>query len=487
MRWLIGSALRLRVAVVALAVVLLVAGTQTARNIPLDVFPEFAPPLVEIQTEAPGLSSAEVERLVSVPLETVMTGLPGLTTLRSRSVLGLSSVVLLFEDGTDLMAARQLVQERLQRVALTLPAAADSPVMLSPLSALSRVLKIGLTSETLSQIELTTLAKWTIRPRLMAVPGVAGVAMWGQRDRQLQVLTDPDRLRANGVTLQEVVAATRDATAIAPGGFLETPTQRMAVAQAPAVATAEDLGQILIPSTLSASLSRGMAGNGLRIGDVAEVVEGFPPPIGDAVINGGPGLMLIVEKHPDGNTLQVTRDVEAALAALAPGLPGVEIDSTIFRPATFIEMSLANLNVALLLGCLLVILVLAAFLYNWRTALISAVAIPLSLVTAALVLGYRGGTLDTMVIAGLIIALGEVVDDAIIDVENIVRRLRLNAGAAHPRSAFRVVLDASLEVRSAVVYGSVSRSSSSRGWRARSSDRWPWPTCWLSRRRWPSR
>ena len=455
MRWLVDSALRLRLAVVMLAVVLLVAGTQAARNLPLDVFPEFTPPLVEIQTEAPGLSSAEVEQLVSVAIENVMTGVPGLTTLRSRSVLGLSSVVLLFEGSTDLMAARQLVQERLQRVVPTLPDAADPPVMLSPLSALSRVLKIGLTSETLSQIELSTLAEWTIRPRLMAIPGVAGMAIWGQRDRQLQVLTDPDRLRANGVTLQEVVVATRDATAVAPGGFLESPTQRLAVTQAPAVATADDLGQILIPSTLSGTSPGGAVSNGLRIGDVAEVVESFPPAIGDAVINGGPGLMLIVEKHPDGNTLQVTRDVEAAMAALAPALPGVEIDPTIFRPATFIEMSLANLKFALLVGCLLVILVLAAFLYNWRTALISALAIPLSLVTAALILGYRGGTLDTMVIAGLIIALGEVVDDAIIDVENIVRRLRLNAAAGHPRSAFRVVLDASLEVRSAVVYGSL--------------------------------
>ena len=182
------------------------------------------------------------------------------------------------------------------------------------------------------------------------------------------------------------------------------------------------------------SRTQARSANAVRIGDVADVVEGFPPPIGDAIINDVPGLLLIVEKHPDGNTLQVTRDVEAAIEALKPGLPDVEIDTTIFRPATFIEMSLQNLNRALLIGCVLVILVLIVFLYDWRTALISIIAIPLSLIAAALVLRYRGGTLDTMVIAGLIIALGEVVDDAIIDVENIMRRLRLNAAAGHPRS-----------------------------------------------------
>lgn len=450
MRWIVDSALRLRVAVAVLAVVLMVAGTRAARNTPLDVFPEFAPPLVEIQTEAPGLSTSEVESLVTVPLENAVNGVVRLKTLRSKSVLGLSSVVMIFEGGTDLMAARQLVQERLTRVASTLPTAARPPVILSPLSSLSRVMKIGVTSDHLSQVEMTTLAKWTIRPRLMSIPGVANVAMWGQRDRQLQVLVDPDRLRGHNVTLADVVAAAREGTAVSPGGYLETPQQRLAVTHTAAVSSVEDLRQVVIGRPQAAS-----SANALRIGDLAEVVEGFPPPIGDAVINDGPGLLLIVEKHPDGNTLQVTRDVEAALEALKPGLPGMTLDSTIFRPATFIEMALENLNRALLIGCLLVIVVLAFFLYDWRTALISIIAIPLSLVTAALVLRWRGGTLDTMVIAGLIIALGEVVDDAIIDVENIVRRLRINAAEGHPRSAFAVVLDASLEVRSAVVYGSL--------------------------------
>jgi CzcA family heavy metal efflux pump len=456
MRWVVEHSLRLRLAVVVLAVVLIVAGLRAIQNTPLDVFPEFAPPLVEIQTEAPGLSTGEVESLVTVPLENAMNGMPQLRTLRSKSVLGLSSVVSIFEEGTDLLGARQMVQERLLRAATGLPSAARPPVIMAPLSSLSRVMKIGVTSSRLSQVELTTLTKWTIRPRLMAIPGVANVAIWGQRDRQFQVLVDPDRLRANNLTLADVVTAAREGTAVAAGGYLETPQQRLAVAHVPAVSDADGLREVVVPRrSASAEGSTGRSGNFLRIGDVADVVEGFPPPIGDAVINDGDGLLLIVEKQRDGNTLQVTRDVEAAIDALKPGLPDVDVDTTIFRPATFIELSLEHLNQALLIGCVLVIIVLIVFLYDWRTALISIIAIPLSLIAAALVLRYRGGTIDTMVIAGLIIALGEVVDDAIIDVENIVRRMRLNAAEGNPRSSFRVVLDASVEVRSAVVYASL--------------------------------
>ena len=456
MRALIAASLRLRLPVVALSIILMVVGIRATSDAPFDVFPEFAPPLVEIQTEAPGLSSSDVEALISVPLEAAMNGVPGLAVLRSKSVLGLSSVVMIFETGTERIPARQLVQERLARVAPTLPAAARPPVIMSPLSSLSRVMKVGMSSSTLSQVELTTLARWTVRPRLMAVPGVANVAIWGQRDRQLQVLVDPDRLRANGVTLQDVVTSTRDAVSVTAGGFIEGANQRMAVTHISPVKTAEDLGLMAIGPRPGATSAPGtLIPTVRRLVDVADVVEGFQPPIGDGVINGGPGLLLIVEKQPEGNTLQVTREVEAALAALRPALTGVDVDPTIFRPATFIEMSLANLNRALLIGCVFVVIVLAVFLWDWRTAVISLTAIPLSLVAAALVLRQFGGTLDTMVIAGLIIALGEVVDDAIIDVENIVRRLRLNRASAAPRHAFDVVLDASLEVRSAVVYGSL--------------------------------
>jgi len=445
LRAIVSTSLRQPFLILGLAAALLVMGYRHLRNAPLDVFPEFAPPLVEIQTEGPGLSTEEVESLVTVPLENALNGTPHLKTIRSKSVLGLSSIVLIFQEGTDLMQARQLVQERLAVEASRLPTVAKPPVILSPLSSTSRVLKIGMWSDKLSQMEMTELAKWTIRPRLMAVPGVANVAIWGERDRQYQVLVDPERLRAHGLTIADVERAAGDAALVSGGGFVDTPNQRLAVRHVSTIVEAEDLARSVVAFR---------SGAPIRLGDIAEVKEGHPPPIGDAIINDVPGLLLIVEKQPTGNTLDVTRNVEAVLEEMKPGLKDVHVDSTIFRPATFIEMSLENLSWSMIIGCILVLVILAVFLFDWRTALISSTAIPLSLVAAALVLQQSGVTLNTMVLAGLIIALGEVVDDAIIDVENIVRRLRLNRAAGNPRPAFRVVLDASIEVRSAVVYGS---------------------------------
>ena len=446
MRRLIGLALSLRVAVVVLMVAFAVLASIQVSRAPFDVFPEFAPPLVEIQTEAPGLSTDEVERLITVPLEHGLNGTAFVKTIRSKSVLGLSSVVLIFTTGTDVLQARQLVQERLARVAATLPSVAHPPVLLSPLSSTSRVLKIGLSSPTLSQTDLTTLAMWTIRPRLIAVQGVANVAVWGQRNKQYQVLVDPDRLRVHHVTLDDVSRSAGDAVALGAGGFVDMPNQRLPVSQPPTVTTLAQLAAAPVSIRL---------GVPLRLGSVARLEIGNPPPIGDAVINDGPGLLLIVEKQPWGNTLEITRGVEKALADLAPALGDVAVDPAIFRPATFIEHSLSNLSRALLIGCVLVVLTLLVFLRDWRTSVISLTAIPLSLLAGALVMRYRGGTLDTMVLAGLVIALGEVVDDAIIDVENILRRLRLNRLLPDPKPVFGVVLDASLEVRSSVVYASM--------------------------------
>lgn len=446
MRWIVSTSLRLRLVIVVLMAFLMVVGSQVLKNSAFDVFPEFAPPYVEVQVEAPGLSTAEVEALVAVPIENALNGTPFSTRLRSKSVLGLASIVVHFASGTDVIKARQLVQERISRVTPQLPTVARPPVMLTPLSSTSRVMKIGVTSKTLSQMDMTTLVRWTARPRMMAVPGVANVAIWGQRDRQLQVRVNPERLFANNIKLAQVIAAVRDATALLGGGFIDMPNQRMAVSNVPDIYNAEDLADITIKVSNGAPI---------RLGDLAEVKEGFPAPIGDAIINDGPGLLLIVEKQPQANTLEVTRKVEKVIEELKPGMKELEFDSTIFRPATFIEMSIHNLNRALFLGCILVILILFFFLKDWRTALISVLAIPISLIVAALVLHYRGGTLDTMVLAGLVLALGEVVDDAIIDVENIVRRLRLNSTLPKPEKPFKVVLLASMEVRSAVVYGSI--------------------------------
>lgn len=443
---IVSWALNMRVLVVAGAVALLLVGINASRNAPLDVFPEFAPPLVEVQTEAPGLSTEEVDALVTVPLENSLNGLPFLKTIRSKSVLGLSSVVMIFETGTDILEARQMVQERLNLAQNRLPAVIKPPVLMAPYSSLSRVLKVGLTSQTLDQMELSELARWTIRPRLMSVKGVANVAIWGQRDKQFQVLVDPQRLRAAGVTLDAVTRAAGDAAVISPGGFIDTPNLRFSVSQLALIETPEDLGRTVVAFRNGAPV---------RLGDVAEVKIGNPAPIGDAVINDGLGILLIVEKQPWGNTLDVTEGVEKALHELKPGLSGVTIDSAIFRPATFIELSIDHLTEALWLGCLLVVVVLALFLGDWRTTIISITAIPLSLAVALILLRWRGETINTMILAGLIISLGEVVDDAIIDVENILRRLKENSRLANPLPRLKVVLNASLEVRSAVVYASV--------------------------------
>lgn len=446
MKYLIETALRLRWMVVILSVLLMTIGVQVVKNTPMDVFPEFSPLLVEVQTEAPGLSTAEVEKLVTIPIENVLNGVKGMKIMRSKSVQGLSSVVTIFRPDTDLMSARQLVQERLLTLSGQLPALAKTPVILSPLSSLSRVMKIGVWSDKLSQVEMTTLARWTVRPKLMSIPGVANVAIWGQRDRQLQVLLDPDKMMEYRLTLPEIIKATQDATMPAGGGFLDTPNQRLSLTHMPAVKHAEDLKKVPVALRFGAPLT---------LDKVATVREGHQVPIGDAVINDKEGLLLIVEKQIGANTLEVTRNVEKAIEQLLPGLEGLKMDSSIFRPATFIEMSLHNLNNALLLGCVLVAIILMLFLMEWRVALISLTAIPLSLMAAALILHLRGMTLNTMIIAGLAIALGEVVDDAIIDVENVLRRLKINRKEKTPLPAWKVILEASLEVRSAVVYATI--------------------------------
>jgi CzcA family heavy metal efflux pump len=457
MRWVVGSSLKFRFLVIATAVAMMYFGGLQLRDSPVDVFPEFAPPRVEVQTMCLGLSTTEVEQLITVPLEQALNGVAGLDVMRSKSVPQLSSVTLYFKQGTDLLSARQLVQERLAIVAPTLPSWAAPPVMIQPLSSTSRVMKIGLSSDTISPIDLSMTAYWKIRAHLLRVPGVANVAIWGQRKQMLFVEVDPERLREHGVTLSQVMRATSDSldagllryssgALIGTGGFIDTPNQRLPVRHVLPIRSPDDLAQVVVVEK---------DGTTLRLGDVASVVEDHQPLSGDAVINDGPGLMLIVEKLPWANTLEVTNGVEAALDEMRPGLTGIAIDSEIFRPATFIETALDNLTNSLLIGILLVIVLLGLFLFDWRVALISAVAIPLSLVAAGLVLYWRGTTINTMILAGFVIALGDVVDDAIIDIENVVRRLRQYRREGTNKSTAAIILESSLEVRSAIVYATL--------------------------------
>lgn len=457
MRRLVGFSLRFRAVVVAVALGIMVLGSVQLSTASVDVFPEFAPPKVEIQTACIGLTAAEVEQLVTVPLEDALTGVEGLDDLRSKSVSQLSSIVLIFEPGTDLLTARQLVAERIATVTPTLPSWAAPPVMLQPLSATSRVMKIGLTSEDHSLVDMSMITYWKIRAHLLRVPGVANVAIWGQRKEMLHVMVEPEKLLARNVSLNDVMTVTADAldagllkyspgAVVGTGGYLETPNQRLNIRHVLPIVTPADLARVTIEERDGAAL---------RLGDVATVVEGHQALIGDAVINEGSGLMLIVEKLPWGNTLEVTEGVEAVLQQLQPGLSGIDIDTEIFRPASFIEESLNNLSLSLLLGCVLVVMVLGAFLFQWRTALISLIAIPLSLITAALVLYLTGSSVNTMVLAGLVIAVGVVVDDAIIDIENIIRRLRQHRAEGGSRSISTVVLEASLEVRGPIVFATL--------------------------------
>src|ERR671920_747517 len=414
MRWIVGSSLRFRWLVLFAAAALIVFGIGETRNADVDVFPEFAPPMVEIQTIAVGNSSQQVEELITTPLENQLNGIPGLEEMRSKSVIDLSQIQLIFSRDTDLYEARQLVQERLTEASPNLPTWASPPWMMPPLSSTSRIMKIGITSDELNMREMSVVAYWKIRQELLRVDGVANVAIYGEQLQQQHVQVDPELLAEHGVSLQQVMDQTADSldagllrysegAVIGTGGFVEQ--------------------------------------GGQRLDDVANVKWDSQPLIGDAVVNDGRGLLLVVQKFPNANTLEVTQGVEEAIDDMRPGLPGMEVDTTIFRPATFIELALANLTKALLLGILLVILILAAFLFEWRTAFISLIAIPLSLLAAVLVLQEFGAVINVMILAGLIVAIGVVVDDAIIDVENIVRRLRQNRSKGTGKSTYATVIN----------------------------------------------
>jgi len=432
-------------------------GVQTIGHQKLDVFPEFAPVSVEIQTACLGLSPTEVEQLTTVPLEAALQGIPGVNDIRSDSEPQLSAIWLYFNPGTDELHARQLVEERLQITAPTLPSWCDFPRVYPIVSATSRIIQIGLTSTKISPLDLSTISQWLIRPRLMSVPGVANAAIWGQRRKQIMIEGNPAELAKYHISLGEVLAVAANAvdttevkfvTAAKVGalGYVDYPNQRVYL---------RDLQPIKTPAQMAA-IPVTRYGNGfVRIGQLANVVWGYPPLIGDAVINGKPGEMIVVEKFPGANTLQVTNGVLAALKQLAPGLKGINVDTNIFRQASFIQLAIHNLSLSVLLGCILVVFVLFAFLFQWRGALISLLAIPLSLAAAAIVFEATGATVNTMILAGFAVAVGVVVDDAIIDMENIIRRLRAWRAAGQRITPLHLVLAASLEVRVAIFYATL--------------------------------
>ena len=413
MAWLVDFSTRFRVLVLAAATAIIVFGSSRLETMAVDVLPEFSPPIVDIQTEAPGLSVNEVEVMVTAAVEELMSGLSWLKTLRSESVTGLSTVHLVFEPGTDVMRARQLVQERLL-TAFLLPNVARPPEMLQPLSSTNRVMMIGLSSAAVDPIQLSVLTQWTVKPKLLGIPGIANVAVWGDRARQIQVQIDPVKLKESGLNQEQVVKSAGNslwvsqlsylnASAPGTGGWLDGPSQRLEIRHILPISTAADLAKIRIDGTDK------------RLGDVAKVVEGHPPLIGDAIVGEGQGLLLVIEKFPGANTLEVTRAVEAALESLRPALAGVDIKSDVFRPASFVEAAISNLSYGVLIGAGLLIFGLLIFRRgDWRILVIAAIALPVTYIAASLLLGGRGATMNSLIIAGFAVALLCVIDDVVV-------------------------------------------------------------------------
>jgi len=452
LRSIVASSLKLRLVVAALAVALLVFGFTQLDDRPLDALPEFSRPYVEVQTEALGLSAVEVEAMITTPIEAdMLNGTPWVEDIRSVSLPGLSSIVMVFEKGTDIMRARQVVSERMTQV-FALPNVSKPPVMINPVSSASRAMAIGLTSDKLSLIEMSVLARWTILPRLMGVPGVANVSLWGERKWQVQVQVDPNRLRDEKISLLQVIKTTGNALWASPlsfleastpgtGGWIDTPNQRLGIRHVLPITNAKQLAEVTVDEA-----------HGKRLGDVAKVVEDHQPLIGDAIVKDGPALMLVVEKFPWANTEDVTEEVDAALTALRPGLSGLEMDSTLFRPANYLEHAVENLSTTFMISLGLLAVVLLVFLASWRSALIASVSILASVFAATTVLYLRGVTMNLIIIAGLMIGLAAVVDDVILDLDTIVRRLRQSRLQGHGKSAGGVVLEAAVESRNPLLY-----------------------------------
>ncbi len=453
LRWVLQSSLKFRALVLALGAIALVVGVMQARSTPVEALPEFSPPTVEVQTEALGLSAAEVEQLITVPLEQdLLVGVPFLKDIESVSLPGLSSVVMTFQPGTDLLDARQVVQERLtQAVGIAgLPAVANTPQMMQPHSSSSRAAIVKLSSTELTPIEMSVLARWVVGPRLLGVDGVANVSIWGNRERQLQVLVDPEQLRRDGVTLQQVIRTAGNSLEVSPlpyleaskpgtGGFIDTPNQRLNIFHEQAITTPEELAEV----PLEGPAPGVSPGSGPAVlGDVATVVEDHQPLIGDAVCPEETCLLLVVEKFPGTTSADVSDGLVTAFDALAPGLTGVEIDTSVYRPASYVESATDRLALALLVGGALLVLLLVALLRDWRRTAVVVGGTVMSGAATVLVLQGLGVTVNLMIVAGVFLGLTALVDDAVQDVEAMARRVgRLRAsGSSQP--AWPVLLDA---------------------------------------------
>jgi copper/silver efflux system protein len=441
---LIAWSLRNRVIVLATAGLMLAAGAWTASRMPVDVFPDLTAPTVTVLTEAHGMAPEEVEALVSFPIETAVNGATGVRRVRSSTAQGISVVWVEFDWGMEIFRARQIVAEKLQTVAASLPAGVSPPVLAPVSSVMGEIMMIGLTG-TQSPQELRTVADWTIRRRLLAVPGVAQVIPIGGEVKQYQVIADPARMLATGVTLEEVVRAAKGSNQNASGGVYMDKGQEYVIRGIGRVQSIEDIAGTVVAV-------RG--GVPVLLGQVADVRVGTAPKFGDGSVNARPGVVLAVQKQPGANTLELTQRIGGELAEIQRTLPtGMKIESELFRQADFISTAVDNVVEALRDGAFFVIVILFLFLWNIRATAISIVAIPLSLVVAIFAMKLLNITINTMTLGGMAIAIGALVDDAIIDVENVFRRLKENHHLPRERRrpALRVVFDASREIQASIV------------------------------------
>ncbi|MFT3732122.1 MAG: efflux RND transporter permease subunit [Hyphomicrobium sp.] len=446
MNALIRWSIRYRGFVALLSIFWLVAGTFLAMRAPLDVFPEFVPPQVTIQTEAPGLAPEQVEQIITRPIETAIIGAPGIDSVRSESIYGLSVVLISFKGNVDASAARDGISERLTTLNGKFPAG-FGPAKLTPLtSSTMDVLKLGIVSDQVDPYTLRDIADWTIKPRLLAVPGIARVTVYGGAIRQVQVQPDLKRIAALGLTVNDVTNAVSEAIALRGGGVVETTAQRI---------TIETPSPSPSPQTIGEAVVTMQNNRPVLVEDLAKVTIGPAPKIGDATIMGQAGVLITVSGQFGANTLEATTATEAALAELTPALErrGITLYPALHRPASFVVRALKNLETALTIGSALILVVLYAFLRSVRASLISFLAIPLSLLAAVVILSEFGQSLNTMTLGGFALALGVLVDDAIIDIENIARRLRL-AGPNADR--LKVIEDASIEIRGSMLYGTLA-------------------------------
>ncbi|MBF5092772.1 MULTISPECIES: efflux RND transporter permease subunit [unclassified Novosphingobium] len=440
--FVVRQSLRHAWTVLVLALALLGLGAMRMVGAAYDVFPEFVPPQASIQTEAPGYTPRQVEMLITRPLEAVINGANGVETVRSESIQGLSVIDVTFHEGVDPYRARQQVSEALADAIPQLPAGSDTPRITPLTSSTMDLLKIGFTSDRLSPMALRDLVEWTVRPRLLAAPGVARANVFGGEQRRIEVRADPARLLARSLTFADLAGAVDRAIHVNGGGFADTPSQRILIDPGPSAMTARQIADGV--------LSTGSGGT-VRIGDVAQVIDAAAPRQGDALIMGRPGVLMTLSSQYGANTLQTTRNLEAALAEVTPALTaaGVRIMPAMHRPANFIESALGGIERDLVVGALMIALVLMLILRDWRVTLIAFVSIPLSLLAALVTLDAMGQTINTMTLGGLAVALGVVIDDAIVDIENIVRRLRGVPDSANRRA---IIEAASIEVRAPVVY-----------------------------------